>query len=376
MLQKHFHGLGISIKLFEPVNEESNAKFLVPVDLIRVVGIYLVIFLHVTNTFYNQIYQGPISAGSWWTYTIYKSIALPSVPLFVILTGALLLQPSKTNEPIKVFFKKRLNRIGLAFLFWTAVYLAWSFYVTQTPVTFFNIVQGSMMSLFTGSYYHFWYLYLIAGLYLITPFLRAVIAFKNPQLIKYLILLWFVGISIVPLLPLFTIYSINGELFLFGGYIGYFLLGSYLQKDRLQRPFMYGFLVLGLVLTVAGTWVMTYPLEALNNVYFFFDYLAISVVIMSVALYAFLNSFKADWPSKNHPHIGKLVQTISRNTLPIFLFHVIVLEVFSRGLLGFTLDLSIIPIVEIPLAAAAILMITLGLVLLVKKVPILKKLIG
>ena len=366
----------VPIKLFEPVNEGSNGKFTVPVDLIRVVAIFLVVFLHVTNTFYNQIYLESISDGAWWTFTIYKSLALPCVPLFIILTGALLLRPSKTDEPIKVFLKKRVHRIALAFAFWTAIYLAWSFYVTQTPLTLDNVIQGTVMSLFTGSYYHFWYLYLIAGLYLITPILRAAVAFKNPKLINYLILLWFVGICLVPLLPLFTGYSINGEVFVMGGYTGYFLLGFYLQKERLRKPWMYLFLVLGFVLTAVSTWVMSFPLKPLNNVYFFFDYLAVNVAVMSIALYSFLSSFPADWPGTKHPLIGKVVRSISKNTLPIFLFHVIVLETLSRGLLGFTLDLTVVPLVEVPLAAVAILLISWGLILLMKKVPILKKLVG
>lgn len=344
--------------------------------MIRVTAIFLVIFLHVTNTFHNQIYEAVLNGTFSWTFTIYKSFALPCVPLFVMLTGSLLLQTSKINEPIKVFLKKRVKRIGLAFVFWTAVYLAWSFYITQTPFTFVNILEGTFYSLFSGSYYHFWYLYLIAGLYLITPLLRASVAFKDPKLIKYLILVWFIGISLVPLLPVFTNYSFPGGLFIMGGYTGYFLLGHYLQNVRLRRKYMYAFIVLGLIFTVASTWVMSVPLEPLKEYYVFFDYLAVNVVVMSIGLYTFLSSFSADWPGKNHPRAKKIVRVISKNTLPIFLFHIIILETLHRGLLGFYLDLTIFPLLEVPLASIFILLVTLGLVLIMKRVPILKKLIG
>ncbi|HDQ06826.1 MAG TPA: hypothetical protein ENN36_08940, partial [Candidatus Bathyarchaeota archaeon] len=158
-------------------------------------GIILVVLLHASNEYYTAIQQTALeSPVYWWTSTIYKSFALPCVPLFVILSGALLLQPSKTNEPIRVFLKKRFNRIGLAFLFWSAVYLVWAFLVTQTPVTFNNVIEGALYSLFSGSYYHFWFLYLIAGLYLLTPILRKIVSVKDPKILKYLILLWFVGL--------------------------------------------------------------------------------------------------------------------------------------------------------------------------------------
>ena len=369
------------IKLFDPVEvgkEEArvNEGFSLPVDLIRVSGIFLVILLHVTNTFYDQIYKGPFSAGSWWTYTIYKSISLPCVPLFVILSGALLLQPSKLDEPIKVFLKKRVNRIGLAWIFWSGIYIIWGFYVTKAALTLNNIGQSIIISLFTGSYYHFWFLYLIAGLYLVTPLLRAVVSFNNTKLVSYLIMLWFIGICVVPLVPLFTPYSLDSDVFVVGGYIGYFLLGFYLQNARMRSRYVYGFLILGIVLTVGITWVMNFPLHPLGQDYYFFDYLAINVVIASIAMYALLSRFHADWPGASHPRIGKLTQLISQNTLPIYLFHVMIIEALAIGTLGFTLNLAVMPIVEIPVVAVAILLVTLGLVLLMKKVPVLRRLIG
>ena len=371
---------GVSpIKLLEPgesSKEEVTGGFSLPVDLIRVVGIFLVVLLHVTNTFNDQIYQGAFNAGSWWTYTVFKSLSLACVPLFVILSGALLLQPSKLDEPIRVFLKKRVNRIGLAFGFWSGVYIVWAFYVTKTAVTLSNVGQAVVISLLTGAYYHFWFLYVIVGLYLLTPVLRAVVSYSNINLVRYMIVLWFVSVAVVPLLPLFTAYSLYSQVFMLTGYIGYFLLGFYLQAVRPGSRLLYIFLVVGLALTVALTWVMTFPLIALKQQYYFFDFLSITVVVGSVALYSLLSKFPADWPGKKHPHIGKIAGLISQNTLPIYLFHVMIIEALAIGALGFTLNLAVMPIVEIPLVSVAILFVTLALVLLMKKVPILRKLIG
>jgi len=343
----------------------------------------LVIFLHATNTFFNQANLGVVSDGQWtvsdsqWLiFGGYKSLALCCVPLFVMLTGALLLQPSKLNEPIRVFLKKRGKRIGLAFVFWTIIYLVWSFYITNTPLTLDNLTMGTITSFFTGAYYHFWYLYLIAGLYLIAPLLRAGIAYKEIKLIRYLVRLWFLSICLIPLLPLFTGYGLNGEVFIMSGFSGYFLLGAYLQQNQLRRRYMNAFLLVGFVFTFASTAVMTYRVPSIDNDFVFFDYLSVNVVLMSIGVYAFLSTFSFDWPGTKHPYLKKIIETISKNTLPIFLLHVIVLETLSRGLLGFTLNLSINPLIEVPLASVAILFITLGIILLMKKVPILKKLIG
>jgi surface polysaccharide O-acyltransferase-like enzyme len=298
------------------------------------------------------------------------------VPLFVILTGALLLQPTKIDEPIGVFLKKRVKRLGYAFVFWTVIYLAWSFYITGTPFTFDNLLMGSVSSFLTGAFYQFWYIYLIGGLYLITPLLRAGIASKNSKLIGYLIKVWFISICVLPLLPLLTGYHLNGELFVMGGYSCYFLLGYYLQQNKLRRGYMYGFIAVGFALTLISTWVMTINVPLVENDYAFFDYLAINIILMSVGVYALLSRFPANWPGPEYPYIKKILKVISDNTLPVFLFHVIILETLARGLLGFTLNLTVVPLVMVPLASSVILFVTLGLILLMKKIPGLKKMVG
>jgi surface polysaccharide O-acyltransferase-like enzyme len=355
---------------------DSSQRISIPDDLIRTIAIALVILLHASN---EALQATSMPVAYWWTAAIYKSLALSCVPLFVMLSGALLLQPAKLNEPIRVFLKKRLSRIGLAFAFWSAIYIAWSFNTANPPVVFTleNLGQSIVRSLFSGAYYHFWFMYLIVGLYLITPLLRAVIAGGNWKVLRYLVLLWFGGVAVLPLAEFVSGQVLNGAIFLIGGFVGYFVLGICLQKVRLQSSILYGLVIVGFVGTVFGIWLMNYPLSALAQNNYFFEYLTIFVVTGSAALFLILLKFRPDWPGTNHTTASRIVQDISKNTLPIFLFHVIILESFERGFFGFKLSFTTLnPIIEIPLLAALTFFITLGLVLLMRKVPILKKLIG
>lgn len=353
---------------------EPTKRIPLPDDLIRSLAILLVIVLHSSN---EALASNSLGSPYWWTGAVYKTLSLSCVPLFVMLSGALLLQPSKLDEPIRVFLKKRLSRIGLAFVFWTAVYLVWSFFTSHIPVTPNNVAQGILKSLFGGSYYQFWFIYLIVGLYLITPILRAIISQADTRILRYLIALWFVGVAVLPIINLASGYVLDSSVFIIGGWVGYFVLGNYLQKIKARTLILYGLLVLSFVWTALGLWLMNYPLTALGQGYFFFDYLAANIVIGSVALFMLLLRFHPDWPSNKPTALKRLVQAISRNTLPIFLFHVIILECFERGFFGFTLTSATLnPIIEIPLTAAFTLFLTLGLVLLMRKVPVLNKLIG
>ena len=98
----------------------------ISVDVIRTVAIVLVIFLHATaDLTVPQMDQFEIIR--WTTNDVYQSIGRICVPLFVMLSGALLLRPEK-HDTIGSFFKKRWARIGLPWIFWGAAYFAWIFW--------------------------------------------------------------------------------------------------------------------------------------------------------------------------------------------------------------------------------------------------------
>jgi surface polysaccharide O-acyltransferase-like enzyme len=368
----------VTVAISEHTDKETGSGLSIPVDLIRTFGIILVVLLHASNEYYTAIQQTSLeSPVYWWSSTIYKSFALPCVPLFVILSGALLLQPSKTNEPIRFFLKKRFNRIGLAFLFWSVVYLVWAFMVSETPITFDNVVAGTLYSLFSGSYYHFWFLYLIVGLYLLTPILRKIVSVKDPKILKYLILLWFVDVAVVPLVQLITGYSLNDTVFVVGGFIGYFVLGVYLQRVKVRSSTLYVLFFLSFIFTIVSTWVMHFHLDSLGQNYFFFGYLSVNVILASAAVFMLLSKLTVNWSRNVHPFVSRVVHAIGKNTLPIYMFHLIVLETLQRGYLGFKLSLTVMnPIIGIPVMTAVTLSVTFGLILLMKKVPVLRTLIG
>jgi surface polysaccharide O-acyltransferase-like enzyme len=115
----------------------------------------------------------------------------------------------------------------------------------------------------------------------------------------------------------------------------------------------------------------------LGRYYFFYDSLTVNVIVATVALYLILSKYPPDWPGTTHPHVNRVIQAISVNILPIYLFHYMILQSLQRGYFGFTISLTILdPIIEVLLITVVTLFITLGLILLMRKVPVLKKLIG
>lgn len=364
--------------------------------------------LHASNDFTVQKMSW-FEVIRWNTVSVYETLGRLGVPLFLMLTGFLLLQPVKLEESIGAFFRKRWARIGLPFIFWGAVYFAWDFFVVHningSPITWGSIVQGIL----SGPYYQFWYLYLLVGLYLLTPVLRVFMAYANRSLIKYILVLWLIGTTVPPVLGLVTSIQLDSNVLLFTGYAGYFILGAFLATVRIRSRLVVFLTVLGVGLTVVGTYVMG-ALVGGGETYFFQSYFSPTLVLAAAGLFILLwatqksavqgppaptslplnPSFPAAPnlagglnPQETEPQAPrqsagrKLLALISANTLGLFLFHVMVLETIQKGYLGFAINGNTLnSVVEVPLNTTIVLFVSLGILVGLKKVPGLSRLIG
>ena len=360
----------------ENLNGLANRTF--NVDLIRTIAMVGVIMLHaagqwiVTSQDINQM--TPLGITRWGIVDIYQTFGVLAVPLFLMLTGALLLQPEKRKESLSTFFKKRWIRIGLPFFFWAAVYFVWDFLVQKIPFSFVVIGQGML----NGAYTQFWYIYVLVGLYLVTPLLRALLANADQTLTKYFIILWVLGVAIMPFFGLLSPFNLNSNVFVIGGFVGYFVLGTYLTGVKLRRSTLWIFMTLGIALTAIGTYVLA-TTNGGTGMYFFQEYISPTVILASVMLFLLLFTFQPTSIHKENrpPKRNKLLKVISENTLAVFFIHVIVLESFQNGYFGFAVNrFTIDPIIEVPLITVTVLFVSLAIILLLKKIPYMNRLIG
>jgi surface polysaccharide O-acyltransferase-like enzyme len=357
--------------------DSKVAETTLPVDLIRTIAIVLVITLHAATEGYplSVTQMSEQFVTKWWTVNIYDSIGRFGVPLFVMLSGALLLQPSKLTEPMGVFFKKRLNRIALPFFFWAGIYFAWRF-LADGEVFSWNVVGYGLL---TSPYVQFWFLYMLFGLYLITPALRVLVGHADKRVFRYFLLLLLLGTVVLPIVNLLGT-SLNSNLFLVTGWIGYFLLGAYLtQVHARPRTILYLGLVFGVVWTILGTYFIT-DIMGQQFSQFFYDAFSLNVIVGSVAIFALLcnvQSSKPDAHKTSRFTSNVLLREISQNVLAIYFMFMIVLETLQRGYLGVRVSLETInPIIEVPLITIVTLFICLGASMALRKIPYVKRLIG
>lgn len=128
-----------------------------------------VVAIHVFgNMVGNDAVRG---SGRWWGAVIVDLGFVWVVPVFVMISGALILEPRQFAKGPADFYRRRLLRLGPAFVFWPLFYV---FVVSSVMAGQLADVKGFLLGVIDGrSYTHLYFLWLIVGLYVVAPVLAA-----------------------------------------------------------------------------------------------------------------------------------------------------------------------------------------------------------
>lgn len=218
----------------------GGTAYLPYLDIIRCAACLMVILLHSISPYiFNASYYG---TKSWGMFLVMNSICRTGVPLFLMISGYLLLSDYRSGG-IGDFYKRRIPHIVLPLAAWNAIYYVFFAVVDKTPISFMDFT-GKVLN--SGSAYHLWYLYTLLGIYLLIPFLKKITdACSLKQLCLLLLLICFCG-TIRPFINTVTPVYIYFFDPLANGYLGYFLLGYILGKLPLKKRFTIPLLTAGL----------------------------------------------------------------------------------------------------------------------------------
>ena len=294
-------------------------------DVIRCVAMIMVIGVHCIDPFYISPTMRAIPEYTHWA-AIYGSLLRPSVPLFVMMTGLLLLPVKK--QPLGKFYKKRIYRVLFPFLIWSVLYsmFPWVTGVLGLPKEiigdFFCYTQGQeSQSLidslkdvamipfnFSQKENHMWYIYLLIGLYLYMPFFSAWIENADRKTKRAFLLIWIISLFI----PYLKEYVANclfersgyvfgtdtwnefGLFYYFAGFNGYLLLGHYVKKGNdwsLMKTFILCILMfaVGYYITYTGfSTTASNPNATETEMELFFTFCSPNVLLMTLATFLLL----------------------------------------------------------------------------------------
>lgn len=345
---------------------ENKRKY--SLDIVRIIATMAVVMIHCSCDFLIRFlyFEKEFSVGN-----IFDAASQIGVPLFMMISGALFLDESK-EITLKIILQKYVKLLLIIIVIWSVVY-------TLVNNVAFTLLDGDAISvkkIFIGildGNYHIWYLYMLIAIYISTPILRKFVCVDNQKIV-----LLYIGISLcVVFLPSvfkamqgmgINVAFINTiitkfKLSFYNAYITYYLVGWYIVHIGIKQKKYINFLyLLGIVSLIIMIRYVDYTGDydtAYNNVSMF-------VFLYSVSVFLLVNNIRFNFGQKT----AKRVVSISKYTFGIYIIHPLILEVLKR-VFPYTKYCAL----YILGSYVFVLMVSFMLVLIISKIPGLKKII-
>ena len=284
-------------------------------DVLNILACLSVVFLH-----HNALVHGWQASSAWAQALIVEVVCYWAVPVFLMLSGATLLDYRKKYDT-KTFFKKRFVRVLIPFLFWSSLLLVKQCLQNNTflPDYHFSTVINAILGYQALEIYYFFPL--ILSIYLLFPMLSLLT--ENRKILWYICISIFACDSII--IPLGGVMDINSlaafrlpiETMLIYPLLGYLL--STTNISRKQRFLIYFSAIVVSVFRYAWTYHYSCITGATDRTWF--AYQSFCGVILACGIFVF---FK--YLNLCNNLSAKLLSLLSSCSLGVYLIHRIIME--------------------------------------------------
>lgn len=279
-------------------------------DVLRIVAAIMVVMIHTSGMLLRNVEEGSVG---YWIGICNGELVRCAVPLFFMISGALLLRPTYIATPKQMVHKA--FRVICIMLVWSFIYSI----INCNPLS----IKSIIFSTITGPF-HFWFFEFLIGLYLLTPLLKAIVEYKDGVLVKYYLCLFVIfGICISSLQAIPYCHKwimdvttkIHIELMEFSGY---FMLGYYLSRQDCKIPIWLLSIVCVLAMTVNGFIVHNTELLYSSDKWWWL------VFVECICMYLIIKQIKVSMGGVNS------IVAISGLTMGIYIVHPIFLNIIPE----------------------------------------------
>ena len=169
-----------------------NTKKEVYLEILRIIAICFVIFNHTGLNGYWLFTQRTPGTLSFYIYLFLSLFCKFAVPLFMAISGAVLL--GRKDEPVKKN-AQRIFRIVIVLVVYSFIYYLQSIYLGECTFSWkdyvVNLIAGNISA-------HLWYLYLYLAFLISLPILRRLAQNLDDKLFAYMIILAVVFNGVIP----------------------------------------------------------------------------------------------------------------------------------------------------------------------------------
>ena len=230
---------------------------------LKCAGMLAVIGIHVVCTPFSSFECFYRPGEAFLSYFLANAFRAWAVPVFIMVSGALFLA---RKTPVKKMYAKYIARILFATVLFGTVYALMEIVFTEKTLNaalFFR----ALLNVYSGKLWdHMWFLYLIAGLYMVTLPLQRMTGALSDRTLAYLLALLFVFQFCIPFLNRLTGVECGWYIPFSSCYLFYYIFGYALHtgKIRIPAPLAGAFVAAGILWCAFGQFVpgMTEPVGA------------------------------------------------------------------------------------------------------------------
>jgi len=329
-------------------------------DYLRSISCFAIVLLHVSSSYWSVVSR---ESTDFIVMTVYNAITRFAVPVFMMLSGAFLLEQNKASTVRDSL--KRFGKSVFTFYIWSAFYAFQGIavkFITGREVT--AELWSASLERFLWGHYHMWFVFLIMGFYLLLPIVKKICESKNVT--EYFLVLWVVTRFVIPVIaPILHMGWVDvwiGRLSLnmLIGYLGYFVLGYYIRKygfAKKVRMVVYAGGVVGVLYGIFGTIVQSRAQDAYVET--FFGAGSWNVLLFATAVFTFFANVKAE--AVCNSFVGK----IAGCSFIIYMIHPFFLE--KLNLVGIT-TVSFYCLFSIPILTVGIFLCSYLVAAIIKRV--------
>lgn len=308
--------------------ESEKREKLLWIDVIKVISTLLIIIQHSMAASFTTL---PVNGNEWKVVNFIFMLSRMGVPVFVMCSGAGMLMRERS---IREIWQKNIALLLKVYLGWMAVFGIRDVLqiLTAGEHTQIRVLVNAFLKCLLFGKYHTWFLFMLFGLYAVTPFLY-LIAGKR-ELLRYFLLLSVVFTLFLPILSgwdaltRFTAVIDNIHMQFVVGYPLYFMTGYFLCKYMDHRWERYAEAVF--VLTAATAWLISAAVSGRNGLadQRAYDLFAPAGFLLCVS---FMLLFKKYIGNKSTSVILNRTAGLQKYGIAVYLVHVLFVELWAKG---------------------------------------------
>lgn len=283
-------------------------------DLLRIFATVAVIFIHVNAIFFvDRSTSIDIKSAEYIVESLINIATRYSVPVFVMISGAFILN-NPNNSNAKLFYKKVGYKIGLYFLLAmiTVLLIDEIIIVINHGNIFIPLIQ-----ILAGLYSNYWYMFMLMGIYILTPFVLMIkenISDKTYLYLSVILSVWSCGSQAV------SSYRISYAIGVVFAYLSYFIMGDILcnyinRKIKLLHVCCIFLILITFIIRCTG--FSLYLFDPFTN------FFSPTIILYSYCVFLIFKYWKFSLD----------IQNISKYMLGVYLFHTFILNLLKNTLI-------------------------------------------